>query len=565
MQLPEPLEAPDLKFYFISENEQNENLNKISIILDNLLELEKSYPPFEIPGIIKNSSVLIKFNKYDYLEEKWESNINDLMTLVNYDILNSKAIENEAQKHLFFENPCSLLERGGNILEKGNFCPKLWKSNESCSFNLKFDGFGEREETFVAFPGYIKDPKGENNKYPLIIYNLSTDNKIAVLSAENTNGLCIVSTFPKNGFVDSLDKTEISKNKKWIYTADVKGIVRIYEIKIENNDLENEEIDSSITVKNKNFSPKFFPVIVNCDHFKEIHQIDCKNKIESMIIFYDKFNEINRGNYEIYAIISFYDFKLPLIVYKYDDIEKKNNQNKKSCWEVFRNIHNPIENTCCYTMNFYHDFTINETCLFFGFKGSIKEFNLKKMDWKEREFTKGSCVSSINFLFKKTDLSLIKKEYCKVEKYLIYTCWNRDAIFFCNLESKKSNIDYIKLENCLSINDLCIWNCIQRKNEIYDEKIFDKEFLNRNYLISATLGKNTNNRINIIDFDEKIVVKSRILDESQKPINLIKIKISNLKDIELKLENEKNILKKESLMILEYSGIDGSEKVSIFK
>ena len=251
-----------------------------------------------------------------------------------------------------------------------------------------------------------------------------------------------------------------------------------------------------------------------------INKIDSNtNKtILSIIIFYDKFNELD-GEKKTYAIVSFNDRKLPIKIYLID-------QPKKNI--ILKEIKNPVNKYCC-SMNFYYDYSLEKTRFLFGFsKSYVKIYDFKSDSWIPEEFETQSYVTSINFLSKK-----VKRinDTDKIDYFLIYTQGN-NIITLANLQ-RGNIIKQIKLSNIECIRDLCLWKDLDKK-----------------YILIATKNPNT---IKVLDENLQVLF-SKNTENNMQPINILKIMERNEISGEMKESIVSllfNDLKKNSVIIFE--------------
>ena len=359
-------------------------------------------------------------------------------------------------------NPIELLKKNPTILEKGTFSPGYYKSNVTTSFIMG-------GENYLVWPGTYSSPsinkkisfslenvnitpknhKSEalKNYCCLHIYNLTLRKKETILKV-NSSKLNVISTFSND-------------SKKWLYTADDFGVMRIYDI-------------------------------MNGKNFKEIHKIETNSgkEILSAIIFEDKYKEINHNDKGIYLLISFNDWKSPLLLYKLD-IGKEE--------EIIREIRNPLKKSC-WTLNFYHNQNISKTCIFAGFTSSfIKIYDIETNSWLSQQFETKAPVYSINFITGENE------DYGT--NFVVYTQGN-NLIIIANIDNGKI-IKKINMPNSEVVFDLCTWN-----------------WLKKIYFITTAQNKNA---IKILDYDksEPIVMSKETGDFLT--VNLTKILINEPK------------------------------------
>ena len=107
-----------------------------------------------------------------------------------------------------------MLKKFSTQIEKGSFASWGLKSSFSCAFIIN-------NETYLAWSGY------DNDSSPLMIYNLSTKNRVHSIILDNSSGnssrIQVVSTFPKYS-------NEASSTLKWLYAANCKGTVKFFDI-----------------------------------------------------------------------------------------------------------------------------------------------------------------------------------------------------------------------------------------------------------------------------------------------------------------------------------------------
>ena len=301
-------------------------------------------------------------------------------------------LEISSNNDIFLTNPVNLFNEKPILLEKGLFHPRFWKSRVSASFMLE-------DMTFLAFAGE-KNKKTTN--FPLYVYNISTYKQEDILYESNAK-ISLVATYPEYAKISS---------KKWLYTADDAGILRIFEL-------------------------------TNGKAYNKLIKLETKYKktIISAIIFDDIYKELSENCNFQYLAICFADGKLPILIYK---LEVKGS-NVDSI--LIKEIANPFQEIC-FSMNFFHNENIEKTLIFMGFSHSfIKIFDLRTNLWFKQEFETQSDVSSINF---------IRKNEKTPEYLILYTQWNC-LIFIYNIETAEL-IKQITLNNVKYILDLCIWD-----------------------------------------------------------------------------------------------------------
>ena len=367
------------------------------------------------------------------------------------------------------------------IIDEKKFYPGWCKSNLSCNFSLN----PESRENYLAWAGY-SNIAGKTN-YPLIIYNLSTMRKEAVLQNENQFYINFVSHFTKedNDGIENLQK-------KWVYCGDMGGILRIYEINYSKSKA-NFSIKSEITTAKTMGKTK---------------------EILSAVIFHDKFKELDKNFASCYVMISLYDSSSPLLLYKNFEDNMENTSNNEDKWEIFRKILNPTKNFC-FTMNFYHDELLKKTIFYFGFSESfIALYDFKNEQWEGEKhiFPTTDRVNSINFIFMKNKFSCGLKNNENVKNgYLVYTQENNEVIV--------GDIKNRKIERKVELKDVsCIYDCHFWGNN--SEK---------NYLIVATYSVKLKS-IQILDFDTLNVLFVKKLD--QFPVNIMIVPRKKIKKCE---------------------------------
>lgn len=354
----------------------------------------------------------------------------------------------------FTRHPIEVLEKSSKLLDKGSFCPYWLKSNVSCSFIYQ-------NQTFLSWAGHLKQNKKVT--YPLIMYNLTTAKfKKTLLCPENTSYITCVSTFPTEGM--NYD------NKKLLYFGDSSGVVRFFDF---------------------------------ADKFTQFHKIETNTgrPILSVNVFYDIYNELENFNKDIldlseyfYAIISFFDEKLPLRIYKF---EKK--AQEEGNWRSIIEIPN-ILNKECRTISVYDIEYQDKTLIFCGFTTSfIKIYNLKENTWDQnKQFPTKSPVNSMKFVKRENSLDKNKGDsVLKIQYYLIFAQEN-NTISIADIELGEI-IRQVSLENVSRVFDLCLWN-----NE---------------YIIIAAYSENS---VKILNFENLQVIKTKKLKANQDPANIIK-------------------------------------------
>lgn len=283
------------------------------------------------------------------------------------------------------------------------FFTKECKSSNSTSFMMNGD-------TFVVWPGLQKS--GNNIFSVLHIYNLS-QSKMAnkILGSIEGAYINVIATYPKHTNYDS---------KKWLYTGDSEGDLRVYNI--ERNQKQFEKI------------------------FKLPPKLP-KTGILSTIIFDDTFNELDSRNSGIYMFISYDDEKMKLYLYEFKEKEK--------ILKFIRAIDNTFKKKCA-TINFCHD--EKKTLVFFGFTNkAVIMYDLKSSTWV-KEFPSTNMVTSINFMTK-----IIAE---KKERSMIYTEDNEknNSIKIVDFDTWKIKKNII-IESCQEVHDICIWNSNNDKKQ----------------------------------------------------------------------------------------------------
>ena len=288
----------------------------------------------------------------------------------------------------FITKPTELFKEKPFCLAKGLFHPRFWKSKVSTTFMIN-------DESFLAFAGE-KDNK--TNNYPLCVYNLTLNKKEDSLYLSDSK-ISLVSTYPENASLNS---------KKWLYTADDFGILRIFNLK-------------------------------NGKMFDKINKFECNlgKSIISALIFDDKYNEIDNNN-KLYLIITFANANLPISLYRLNSDGTQE--------EIIQEIANPC-NQICFTTSFFHEESIKKTLIFLGFsKSFIKIYDLQSNNWLEQEFETNTDISSINFITQKeTNQNLI-----------MFTQWNNIIVLADILTGDIFKKISISVVEC--IFDLCMWD-----------------------------------------------------------------------------------------------------------
>lgn len=375
---------------------------------------------------------------------------------------------NYNQTEFFSSDPIELLKNYPYDIEKMSFNYNFAKS--SCSTSFKING-----ESFIAWPNYETEVSSGKTYYPVIIYNLSKNQRDASINY-STNRINFLSTFPT--YIN-----EAKSKNKWLYSADERGTVKFFDLKLN--------------------TQKKFP---------EVHSIVTSfDSINSVVVFQDEFNEIIYNLTEkknIFAVISFVDRK-ELFMYKFI------NNDLKSFWQKFREINNPV-NKFCWTMNYFYDQAISKTYLFFGFSRSyVKLYKLKENSWNPAiQFpTQNGSVSSINFIFVNEKIqSEFNSCISKIKKYIIFTEYYSNFICVGNIDSGEI-VKQIQIPGFTTIFSLMVWNSINDKN----------------YLIAASYKYQNNihnGSIDIISFDDMLIKYTKLLPDNIFPVNFIKSKIS---------------------------------------
>ena len=359
----------------------------------------------------------------------------------------------------------NLLKKEPILLDQGSLSYSGFASpDKSATFIIK-------NETFLAWP--IKDVTGKG-ACPLLIYNITLRKQEAILEGA-TNAIYVVSTFPKNDFP-----------KKFLYTADGHGILRIYNI-----------LDKS---------------------FKEVYKIESKIKIHmfAVTIFEDKFSELNRSSPEnLYAIgclhTSDSNGKDSLKIYNLNG-------------EVVKDIPNPGGREW-HIVNYYHDDSLEKTCIFFGDTSRVKKYDLLKNEW---------CLEL------KTDLNVLNLKFVlrnnlgKTEKWLVFT--ELYKIRMVNLDDP-TIIRKFNLEKVNSICDIFVWDNV------------------RNNLVLAIQGRGQPDCIKVLDFDTFEVLASKLASFPKSfPMNVMKVIFRN--------EKEES---REGLVSVQYSSIESESSIVLYE
>ena len=374
----------------------------------------------------------------------------------------------------FKTNPTDMLKQPEfSIIDVGSFYGNWYKSNLSCGFMIK-------EESFIAWAGYSKDESGIL-RYPLIVYNISQMKKELIFQKDSKfSKITQVSTYPQ----DDINYF----NKKWLYTADSAGVLRIYEISAEKSFKLLSEINTKIEKEKAILSAKIFH-----DKFKELDSKSFKNNEKDEIT-------------HCYVMIVLNDPLLPILLYRRVNESIFSNGLK---WELFRKIANPLKKHC-YTINFHYDEALSKTRFYFGFSQKfIAIYDLKTNKWETTDFETKDRVNSIEFFFRKrmmtvasfTSLYSVENQ---TEGFVIYSQYNRTLVIG-NLETRQI-VRKIEFPHVCKILDCYVWNSPH------------DNYIGETYLVMVTREKNS---IQIIDFDSLNVLFIKKFE--QYPINLVKV------------------------------------------
>lgn len=404
----------------------DEASNKINY---DQLHPNKSFYISNLLRFLQKKPLLVDFNpkfnekKYDVLQnikisisEKLDPEENDYIDNFNegWTLIHEKLILDD---YLFKTNPIQLFKKQPVLIDSSSFSFSRYRSNVSATFMIN-------DESFIVWPG------GLNCKmwYPLYIYNL-TLNKKEVFNEGSTSYFSFVAVYPTYNSYD---------NKKWLYTGDKDGILRVFEISIDKK-------------------------------FKEIYKINTNSGkgVLSAIIFDDKFHELDAIHVEneefrsnTYAIICVNSISDPIRLYKLNF----------NGVEVIREFENPFSSKCC--LNFHYDEINYKTNLFFGFSDSfIKIYDLKSKNWLEQSFLTQKDVLTIIFFKNKAN-----------ETIIVYT-EESNRITFANTHNGKI-IKVLQIPHIYIIPDICEWGLSSEK-----------------YLILATHDRNSIQIMNFETFE----------------------------------------------------------------
>jgi len=196
----------------------------------------------------------------EFYEEIYKKRFDGYLEKGEFSIVSSLSAD------FFRSNLFELLKKKPILLEKNSLYSNFNKSHMSTSFIVN-------DDSYIVWAG-IKD---NDNYFPLYIYNLSLMKGEKSIQ-KSTAFINVLGVYPLYASYDC---------KKWLYTGESNGILRIYSLNKENL-------------------------------FQEIQIIQTDNAIISVAIFEDKYNEIESNDLiKIYAIISFEQFsKYPIRIYK---------------------------------------------------------------------------------------------------------------------------------------------------------------------------------------------------------------------------------------------------------
>ena len=348
------------------------------------------------------------------------------------------------EKHDYKSNPEDLFNNKPEIIENNSFCGFHRKSHVSTSFFLN-------KETFIVWGGR----KHDDGYYPLHIYNLTSRKKEIIIKSSNSP-ITALGIYPK--------ATNKNSEIQYLYNGDDGGFFRVYDI------------------SNKNF--------------KEISKIETKtgHGILSMILFEDKFKEINTESSKAYALIAFNNSAFPIRIYTL---------NGKFLFNIW-NKHNEI---CC-SINYFYDDNSSKTCVFLGFSNTYVELYDLKTKNPIKSFMSKSDVNAIDFLH-------ITSDFKESDRFIIF-CEDYHVVKICNLMADKV-IQKVIFNKGAFIKDICVWNneyLIIASSEGEEKKEIDENF----------------NTVNILNL-QNLSIKKIIRFPNSSPINLLKTIILKEKDL----------------------------------
>lgn len=463
---------------------------KFKLDLNSIFEIKKRFN--------ENES-----NKNLIYQEAQEIISNLSFLLENSPLNTSKCCEIESFSS---DSLLEMLEKPPVQLEKGSFLPFWLKAGASCAFQIN-------NENYFAWSGY--EDKKNNESFPLFVYNLSTRNKEYAIYFDDllhSSEIQVISTFPK------YDDNETASTEKWLYAANIKGVVKCFDITSEFN---YEEVSS--------------------------FQTDLGSEILEVVIFRDKFKEIDGISSEIYSIVTFKNNSI--MMYRYSKNNKK--KNMEGLWEKFREIEGLGKR--CFKINYFYDEIASKTYVFFGFdKIPMMIYQLKENSWDKSKLfptDKNSDIISINFLFMSNSSN-------RNQKYVIYTQYGSNFINICDIDNGNI-VQKFAIPNTCSNNDLLVWNHSNQPNMQQSKKTTTSSPI---YLIVASMENDDKGKgsVNILSLEEDMeLIWRKSLHNDTYPANLMKIKVGADENIG-GINKKKNLEEKEALVVIYGEGLESS-------
>lgn len=360
------------------------------------------------------------------------------------------------------------------ILENGSFYSASFHANQVCSFMIM-------NETFLAWPTimpmlHTPNPilleNNTQNFFPIIIYNLSNNQREKILEANNQTEIKCLGTYPK----DSVNYC----SKRWFYFGDQRGILHFFDIsKKESNFI---KVGTIITNLQK-------PILAVC--------ISDNSPSNDDNIFLSS-NSPKSSN--IFCFISFNEQGSPILIYQYNEIG--------NIWIKHKELM-PQSPELCTMINFYYDEFLKKNFYFFAFaKSCVQMYDFNYNLWNDHlKFPTDEIVTSLNIFSKKPNSSseIIIEEVEKKDFFVLYTQLN-SIVFVGDIQKGtiilKKELPYPKP----NIYDLCIWRNLQS----YDE--------NDIFIISNSLKNN----LKVMYFGNQEISTIKVKGAQKSVINVIK-------------------------------------------